>query len=177
MSSLVGFAGSDQWEALIIARSPRIYESLHTGGNSGNFPLWWCRPYFLQSFACHNLSKVNIHLSEKVKLRPSCFSLTDRSCFRIRTIFSFIKNHALKNEKVFSVWINIDFSEDPKHTVRSIDEAASTMAGRNLLPLRSVNGKVIRTISPLTIVDFFQICNVIDIFFFIQKLESTAFSG
>lgn len=49
------------------------------------------------------------------------------------------------------VWLVI------KHTVISNFDDARISAGLNLVPVRSVKGKGINTISPFTIVDFFQI--------------------
>ena len=54
---------------------------------------------------------------------------------------------------------------------------ASTTASRSLLPLKSVNGKVMSTTSPLTIVNFLQIGFGVQVFLGIQEVERLAFGG
>ena len=58
-----------------------------------------------------------------------------------------------------------------KQTVKSKLVSASTTAGLSLLLLRSVNGKVINTISPLAIVNHFQIISGVKLFLATKKIK------
>jgi len=114
-------------------------------------------------------SEISIEVS--LPNRPFDNFLSIVANFRVLNRDSFLSPLVLLGWSLRSVSSCHLFCVVIKQTVKSSPVSARITAGLNLLPERSVKGKVINTISPLAIINFLQVINGINIFFLIQEFK------